>query len=228
MSASRSQASSSSKAIGSSETLPLVITSVVAASAQQQVVERRVGKHHAELGGSRRHGSPTGASGRRRARTIGRARSRQQFALAGVQVNELARRAEVRRHQRERLVLAVLACAQLGHSGLVVRPAGEVEPTDALHRHYRAVEQRACGGLDGVPRTGILDRAPAAYASRTCGPQSWHAFGWAWKRRFAGSRYSARHAGHISNAAIVVFGRSYGTSRTMVKRGPQLVQLVNG
>ena len=69
---------------------------------------------------------------------------------------------------------------------------------------------------------------PPAYTSRTCGPQSGHAFGWAWKRRFAGSRYSARHAGHISNAAIVVLGRSYGTSRTMVKRGPQLVQLVNG
>ena len=69
---------------------------------------------------------------------------------------------------------------------------------------------------------------PPAYTSRTCGPQSGHAFGWAWKRRFAGSRYSARQAGHISNAAIVVLGRSYGTSRTIVKRGPQLVQLVNG
>jgi hypothetical protein len=30
------------------------------------------------------------------------------------------------------------------------------------------------------------------------------------------------------NGAIVVSGRSYGTSRTMVNRGPQLVQLMNG
>ena len=28
--------------------------------------------------------------------------------------------------------------------------------------------------------------------------------------------------------AIVVSGRSYGTSRTIVKRGPQLVQFTNG
>ena len=30
------------------------------------------------------------------------------------------------------------------------------------------------------------------------------------------------------NGAIVVSGRSYGTSRTMVNLGPQLVQLMNG
>jgi hypothetical protein len=34
--------------------------------------------------------------------------------------------------------------------------------------------------------------------------------------------------GHISNPTIVVFGRSYGTSTTIVKRGPQFVQFVNG
>ena len=69
---------------------------------------------------------------------------------------------------------------------------------------------------------------PPAYTSRTRGPQSGQAFGWAWKRRSAGSSYSARQAAHISKPAIVVFGRSYGTSRTIVKRGPQLVQFVNG
>jgi hypothetical protein len=29
-------------------------------------------------------------------------------------------------------------------------------------------------------------------------------------------------------AAMVVFARSYGTERTIVNRGPQLVQLTNG
>ena len=33
---------------------------------------------------------------------------------------------------------------------------------------------------------------------------------------------------HIAKPAIVVSGRSYGTPRTIVKRGPQLVQLMNG
>src|SRR5689334_20258779 len=60
------------------------------------------------------------------------------------------------------------------------------------------------------------------------GPQIGHAFGWAWKRRLPGSSYSARQAGHISNPDIVVYGRSYGTPRTIVKRGPQFVQLMNG
>ena len=34
--------------------------------------------------------------------------------------------------------------------------------------------------------------------------------------------------GHIVNDAIVVNGRSYGTEVTIVNRGPQLVQLMNG
>jgi hypothetical protein len=60
------------------------------------------------------------------------------------------------------------------------------------------------------------------------GPQSGHAFGWAWKRRSDGSSYSAWQRAHIVKPAIVVSGRSYGTPRTMVKRGPQSVQLMNG
>ena len=55
-----------------------------------------------------------------------------------------------------------------------------------------------------------------------------HAFGWAWKRRSAGSSYSPEQSGHMAKPAIVVFGRSYGMSRTIVKRGPQFVQLMNG
>jgi len=40
--------------------------------------------------------------------------------------------------------------------------------------------------------------------------------------------YSRRQVSHIANAAIVVRARSYGAARTIVKRGPQFVQLVNG
>ena len=63
---------------------------------------------------------------------------------------------------------------------------------------------------------------------RSRGPQAGQQTGWAWNRRLAGSSYSARQAGHIAKPAIVVSGRSYGTSRTMVNRGPQFVQLMNG
>ena len=42
------------------------------------------------------------------------------------------------------------------------------------------------------------------------------------------SRYSRAQSAHIGNSAIVVHERSYGTPRTTVNRGPQLVQLVKG
>ena len=70
--------------------------------------------------------------------------------------------------------------------------------------------------------------APSGPASHTRGPQAGQAFGCAWNRRFAGDRYSASHAAHMRNPAMVVFGRSYGMSIEIVKRGPQFVQLVNG
>ena len=41
-------------------------------------------------------------------------------------------------------------------------------------------------------------------------------------------RTRRRQRSHIGKAAIVVSGRSYGTPRTIVNRGPQLVQLMNG
>ena len=40
------------------------------------------------------------------------------------------------------------------------------------------------------------------------GPHSGQALGWAWKRRSAGSAYSAAQAAHIVKSAIVVRGRS--------------------
>ncbi len=52
--------------------------------------------------------------------------------------------------------------------------------------------------------------------------------GSAWKRRSDGSPYSHAQAAHITKPAMVVSGRSYGTPRTIVKRGPQFVQLMKG
>jgi hypothetical protein len=38
----------------------------------------------------------------------------------------------------------------------------------------------------------------------------------------------SRHSLHIRNSRMVVWARSYGTPSTIVKRGPQFVQLMNG
>jgi hypothetical protein len=49
---------------------------------------------------------------------------------------------------------------------------------------------------------------PSGSSTRSVGPQSWQAMGWAWKRRSCGSPYSRRHASHSGNRARVVAGRS--------------------
>src|SRR4051812_50127806 len=86
----------------------------------------------------------------------------------------------------------------------------------------------AAARTDGSPRAATGSPSRDASSSSTDGPHAGHAFGWAWKRRSRGSSYSARHAAHIRNPAIVVSGRAYGTPRTIVKRGPHAGRLVNG
>ncbi len=49
---------------------------------------------------------------------------------------------------------------------------------------------------------------PSRSTSASCGPQAGQQIGWAWKRRSAGSSYSAAQSAHIGNLAIVVLGRS--------------------
>ena len=105
---------------------------------QQQVVQRAVREHHAQL---RRPRSDRG--GDARARPPRREHDRpvaalQQRRLDGVELDQLARGLEVGGHQRERLLLAVLARPQLGDGVLVGRQAGEMEPADALHRDHAA------------------------------------------------------------------------------------------
>ena len=136
---------------------------------QQQVVQRRVGEHHAEVVRARRdrrRDARVGAARRdhdRRARRAGR-------SSASTSARGIAR------HQRERAVLAVLAGAQAGDGGLVVGAAREVEPADALDRD------------DPARRAG---RRPPRRSRVTRGPHAGQAFGWAWKRRSRGSSYSA-------------------------------------
>ena len=64
--------------------------------------------------------------------------------------------------------------------------------------------------------------------SESRGPHTGQAIGSAWKRRSDGSSYSRRQSRQSGKSAIVVFGRSYGTRVTIVRRGPQFVQLTNG
>ena len=69
---------------------------------------------------------------------------------------------------------------------------------------------------------------PSGRRSLSPGPHTGQAFGCAWYLRSSGVLYSFSHLEHISNTLIVVFFLSYGTVLTIVKRGPQFVQFVNG
>ncbi len=71
-------------------------------------------------------------------------------------------------------------------------------------------------------------RAPDPSSSASLGPQRGQALGLAWKRRLAGSSYSPRQAAQSVKPAMVVRARSYGSDVTMLRRGPQVVQLMNG
>ena len=64
-----------------------------------------------------------------------------------------------------------------------------------------------------MPLTATMPppRSSATTSSSACerrGPHAGQALGWAWKRRFEGSAYSAAQASHIVKPAIVVSGRS--------------------
>ena len=99
---------------------------------QQQVVQRRVGQHHAEVrrAGRDRSGHRARPAGGGRSRSA--ARGSASSSSSASESSTSARAASIRRHQRERLVLAVLARPQGGHGLLVRRQAGQVVAAEAL------------------------------------------------------------------------------------------------
>ena len=174
MPASRSRASSSRKAIGSSETLPEVMTSGHARVGEQQVVERGVGQHHAEV--ARSAGPPRA----RRRRPVAFARSRSAAAARSAasrrrgELDQLARRTGVGRHQRERLVLAMLASAQRATASSSSARQARWKPPSPLTARIRPSRSSAAAASIGSRRGGSVlvargvdqPRARAAHRTR--------------------------------------------------------------
>ena len=171
----------------------------------EQVMQRAVGQHHPELAGAR------GDRGRHaRAGPPGREHDRprdasQQRAGGVAEHHEVLGRRDVGGQQRERLVLAMLAGAQLGDRARIVGAAGQVVAADALDGDDRPVPEQRGGRRDGVGGGAL---APVASGQPRPRPAAGQARGWAWKRRSRGSSYSARQSAHIAKPAIVVSGRS--------------------
>ena len=136
-------------------------------------------------------------------------------------------RGEVADHDRERLVGPALALPQQrGHGVVGHRVAGQVVATEPLDRHDRAVGQRplrrrdgcvgACvdGGRVARTRTGGRTRRTRAVGRGTAG------------RRGRGTR--RRRPGTARSPPSSCWAGRTGAGHVIVKRGPQLVQLMNG
>ena len=110
----------------------------------------------------------------------------------------------------------------------VARVAREVVATETLDGEDRAIGEPPRGDAQRILVAGevapIARREQRHPSDRTPGT---HSAGRESAGR-PGPHTPRRHASHIAKPAIVVSGRSYGTPRTIVNRGPQFVQFVNG
>ncbi len=195
--------------------------------AEQQMVQRGVGQHHAQLPVARGHGRRERSGGRRRWPPAGSRRrpARQQDdgppgagQQARRQVVHLAQgpRTGQVRPPSPRTACPPGACAPAAAprpSRWPRPPPGGSRPGPSP-RAPLAAGQRGHGpgqrGRPGccLPAARSQSCVPSAASSDSPGPQAGQHTGWAWNRRFAGSWYSASHAAHMAKPAIVVSGRS--------------------
>ena len=112
------------------------------AGREQQMVQRRVGQHHARARRCRARRSSE-VDARAGASTIGPRGTISSASASGESSTSRARHGEIPRHERERLLLAELPLAQRSHRGRVARVARQVVAADPLDRHDGArAEQR--------------------------------------------------------------------------------------
>ena len=220
-----SSASAFVVAIGSSERLPDVITRGRPASASSRSWSGVYGRRRPTNGLRGATSGARAASGRRRTSTMGRS------ADVSASRSPAVRRASASAAARSGTMTAS------GFSSRCLRRRRRATDSDDVASHARWNPPRPLSATIIPARRALAAPAigssqssgsPAESVAERRGPQAGHAFGWAWKRRSSGSSYSRRHAAHMGKRAIVVAGRSYGTFSAIVKRGPQLVQLVKG
>ena len=232
--ASRARASASSVAIGSPPRLPLVITSAPGRASPGSPSSRwwsgRVGQQQAQVRVARRHataraGGPRAGAAAARWAGAGPVSS---APASGVDVGERAGGGEVADHHRERLVAPPLARAQRRDRALVGRVAGQVvaaepldrdDPARGEQRRARAGERGVAGAVAPSPAGDQPQPRPAGRAGDRLGVEAPVGRVGVLRRRTrrtSGSRPSWWPAGRRAASVMIV------------KRGPQLVQVMNG
>ena len=134
---------------------------------EKHVLEGRVGEHHAEVAGERRHR----LGDRRPVATPGDhdrpLASEQELLLGWRQLDQRARLLDARRHQREWLLLTLLAAPERTDCLLGSRVAGEVIAADPLDGQDRAVgKHRRRLQRSRRPPSGARLRGPGTRRAR--------------------------------------------------------------
>ena len=129
---------------------------------KQQIVQRRVGQHHAEVrqaGGDvgegfyvRSHPRPLSRRARGAQQHDGSLRRFQQLPFVFAGFDPACQRRDVGRHDRERLGVALLALAEAGDGGGVLGVADQMKAAQSLDRQNLAREQACQRGGDHVIR----------------------------------------------------------------------------
>ena len=165
-------------------------------------------------------------SSRRRSEHDRPLRAGQERRLALVDLGEPLGGGEVADHHRERLVGPALAPAQRGDGIVRRRVAGEVVAAQPLDRHDRTVGERPLRGGDGG--VGAVDR-PGRRLEPQPGPARRARDRLGVEPPVDGVVILGGALAHTTGSPpSSCWGGRTGAGSVIVKRGPQLVQLMNG
>ena len=178
---------------------------------EKQVVKRRVGKHDADVAIAGRD-----ARRERAVSVVERAEEHdrplsayEELRFVVVYHGERLHHVEIAGHDRERFLHASFASAERLQCFVGARIAGEVEAPDAFTATTPPLASaRLADSIAVAVESSSVGTLAGCSENQTRGPHAGHAFGCAWKRRFAGSSYSRSHSEHIGNRLMVVCGRS--------------------
>ncbi len=204
-------------------------------------MQRGVGKHDSRAGGC--PARPRRRPGRRARRGQQHHRPPRRWPAGTSSIVHLAqfpRGRQVGDHQRERLVLPVLARPQRRRGGLAARVHGEVVSPQALDRHHVAIGQQAGRSGQGGPRHFVLLRVeqtepgPAGRAADRLGMEpavrrivvlrlAFRAHG---ERRHGGQRPVVGHAGDDGEPGPAVGAVDERVAEPPVRRVRQFGQAV--
>jgi len=137
-----------------------------------------------------------------------------------VDFGDSANRREIARHYREGLFETILALSQQMHRSVVRGIAGQMKTADALHGNDCSLREQGTGSFNRGGARKIFKSHIGAADWAGIGLSMKTAIGWVVILGFAGKAHGERGHGGCR--------LSYGRLRMMVKRGPQLVQLIKG